>query len=153
MDVMTRSVSTALLLAVSIATVSARGSAVAEEKLGAGVTLTEATPISALYSRPQEFVGKTIRVDGVVSAVCEAMGCWMALAADDKSTQTVRFKVDHEAGIVFPLKARGLQASAQGVFEKIGDAEGKEAAGEDKTASDFGKTYQIKATGAVIQSK
>ncbi len=149
---MTRSVSTALLLAVSIATVSARGSAVAEEKLGAGVTLTEATPISALYSRPQEFVGKTIRVDGVVTGVCEAMGCWMALAADEKSSQTLRFKVDHEAGIVFPLKAKGMKASAQGVFEKIGDAEGREAASEDKSATEFGKTYQIKATGAVIKT-
>ena len=43
------------------------------------------------------------------------------------------------------------------MFEKIaaGDAEGKEAAAEQQAttgkASDFGTTYQIKATGAVIR--
>jgi hypothetical protein len=124
-----------------------------DEKLGAGVTLTEATPIKDLYESPAKFVGKTIRIDGVVTAVCESMGCWMALATDEASakTQTIRFKVDHEAGIVFPLKSKGMKASAQGVFERIGDAEGREAASEDKNAPDFGKTYQIKATGAVIR--
>jgi hypothetical protein len=139
------------VLALAVGTLGAQ--APPEEKLGAGVTLTEATPIKDLYESPAKFVGKTIRIDGVVTAVCESMGCWMALATDETSakTQTIRFKVDHEAGIVFPLKSKGMKASAQGVFERIGDAEGREAASEDKNAPDFGKTYQIKATGAVIR--
>jgi hypothetical protein len=131
-------------------TLAARGPA-GDEKLGAGVTLTEATPIAKLYEKPQDFIGKTIRVDGTVTAVCTEMGCWMALGDDEKGTRTVRFKVDHGVNIVFPVKAKGMKASAQGVFEKIADAEGHEAASEDKTASAFGKTYQIKATGAVLK--
>jgi hypothetical protein len=128
-----------------------------EDKLGAGVTLDAATPIAELYATPEKFVGKTIRVDGIVTAVCQEMGCWMALGHDEKGEQTVRFKVDHGAGIVFPVKAKGRKASAEGVFERIaaGDKEGQEAAHEHtsalKASSEFAKTYQIKVTGAVLR--
>ncbi len=128
--------------------------AMSDEKFGAGVTLAEATPIATIYAKPAEFVGKTIRIDGVVTAVCQEMGCWMALSTDDKGTQTIRLKVDHAAGITFPIAAKGKNASAQGVFEKIAadDKEGKEAAGEaGAKAGDFGATYQLKATGAVVK--
>ena len=131
--------------------------AVADEKLGAGVTIKEATAIKDLYASPEKFVGKPIRIDGVVTGVCTAMGCWMALAAADKPEQTVRFKVDHGVAIVFPISAKGKQASAEGVFEKIGagDGEAKEAAREQTAAqpnaSKFGTMYQIKASGAVIK--
>jgi hypothetical protein len=123
------------------------------------VSLTEATTIKALYDAPERFVGKTIRIDGVVTAVCEEMGCWMALGETAKSENTVRMKVDHSSGIAFPVAAKGKTASAEGVFEKIadGDKESKEAAAEHaahaKTTSpsDFGKKYQLKATGAIVR--
>jgi hypothetical protein len=85
------------------------------------------------------------------------MGCWMALADSAESSQTVRFKVDHDGALVFPMAARGKRASAEGVFERIdaGDKEGNEAAREQlatqPTASDFGKKYQVKVTGAVLK--
>ena len=136
----------------AVAVVSAAG----DEKFGKGVSLTEATSIKALYETPDKFVGKTIRIDGVVTAVCEEMGCWMALGETDKAENTVRLKVDHESGIVFPIAAKGKSASAEGVFEKIaaGDKEAKEAAAEHAAhtkGSDFGKKYQLKATGAIIK--
>ena len=131
--------------------------AVADAKLGAGVTIKDVTAIAELYASPEKFVGKPVRIDGVVTAVCTEMGCWMALASPDKPEQTVRFKVDHGVAIVFPISARGKEASAEGVFEKIGagDEEAKEAAREhtaaQPNASTFGTTYQIKASGAVIK--
>ena len=139
---------------VSVVAVRAAGQA---DKLGAGVTLAEATPIADLYAAPEKFVGKTLRIDGVVSAVCTEMGCWMALAPADKPDQTIRFKVDHGTAIVFPISAKGKQASAEGVFEKIAaaDHEGNEAAREQTSAqpnaSKFGTMYQVKALGAVIK--
>lgn len=119
---------------------------------GAGVTLNDATPIKALLERPAEFVGKTIRVDGIATGVCQHMGCWMAVApTDDPAGTTVRLKVD-DGVIVFPVTAKGKQVSAQGVFEEVATAEAKEAAGEhaahDPKAS---KTYQLKATGALVR--
>ena len=126
-----------------------------DTKLGAGVALKEATPIASLIERPQEFVGKTVRVDGVATAVCEAMGCWMAVAPEgDTKGATVRLKVEHDGEIVFPVSAKGRKVSAEGVFEAVGpdDHESKGAAGEHaKHDTKASKTYQIKATGAVIK--
>ena len=66
-----------------------------ETKLGAGVSLKDATPVALLLEQPENFVGKSIRIDGVATAVCSAMGCWMAVAADnDPKGPTVRLKVD-----------------------------------------------------------
>ena len=60
----------ALAFVLSVVTIRAG----ADEKLGAGVTLAEATPIADLYATPEKFIGKTVRIDGVVSAVCTEMG-------------------------------------------------------------------------------
>jgi hypothetical protein len=140
----------------AVAVVSAAPGRPGEDKYGKGVSLTEATSIKALYESPDKFVGKTIRIDGVVTAVCEEMGCWMAVGETERAENTVRLKVDHDAGIVFPIAAKGKTASAEGVFEKIsdGDKEAKEAAAEQTAAtkaSDFGKKYQLKATGAIVR--
>jgi hypothetical protein len=125
----------------------------AEEKLGTGVSLKEVTPIVALSERPADFVGKTIRIDGVATAICEHMGCWMAVAPEgDPKGTTVRLKVE-DGVIVFPVSAKGKKVSAEGVFEEVkgSDAEGKEAAGEHaKHDAKASKTYQLKATGAII---
>lgn len=129
----------------------------AEESFGSGVTLKEVTSIQKLYENPDEFVGKTIRVDGFIDAVCEDMGCWMALADIADGSKIVRLKVE-DGVIVFPISAKGKAASAEGVFEKIAatDAEGHEAAAEQTSgatgmAAEFGKRYQIKAAGAIVR--
>jgi hypothetical protein len=124
-----------------------------ETKLGAGVSLKESTPINALLDKPQDFVGKTVRVDGVATEICQHMGCWMAVAPEGSTSGgTVRLKVD-DGVIVFPASAKGRKVSAEGVFEVVGkDEESKEAAGEHaKKDTKAQKEYQLKATGAVIQ--
>ena len=142
------------LLAAAVLALGTVAFAAQDTKLGAGVTLKEATPIKALIETPADYVGKTVRIDGVATAVCENMGCWLAVAADEaKDARTVRLKVE-DGVIVFPMSAKGKQVSAEGVFEEIEakDDHGTEAASEhahkDKNAS---KKYQIKATGAVIK--
>ena len=142
------------LICATVLAAAATLTAAQETKLGSGVTLKEATPVNALIAKPADFVGKTIRVDGVATAVCEEMGCWLALSADGtKDSKTVRLKVE-DGVIVFPMSAKGKNVSAEGVFEEVGatDEHAKEAAGEhakhDATAS---KSYQIKATGAIIK--
>lgn len=127
----------------------------AETKYGAGVTLAAATPIKELYASPDKYVGKTVRVDGVVTAVCTEMGCWLAIGAAENPDQAVRFQADHDGKIVFPISLKGKKASAEGVFVKIGanDHEAKEAAGEhahsQPKAAEFGSKYQFQVTGAV----
>jgi hypothetical protein len=136
------------VVALAVVTVSA------ETKLGAGVTLKEATPVKSLIEKPADYVGKTIRVDGVATAVCEHMGCWMAIAPENDPTgTTVRLKVE-DGVIVLPVSAKGKKVSAQGVFEVVDekDGEAKEAAGEHaKKDPKASKSYQLKGTGVVIQ--
>jgi hypothetical protein len=128
------------------------------DTFGGGVTLPTVTPLASVIARPADFEGKSVRVEGVVTAVCEVAGCWMALAPSTAAPgQTLRFKVD-DGVIVFPLTARGRRASAQGVVERIArhDAHGREAAAEhahqegrhpDAPASTL---WHVRATGAVV---
>jgi hypothetical protein len=130
--------------------------AASDEKLGKGVTLTEATPLKAVFETPEKFVGKTIRIDGFVTAVCQEMGCWMALGESAEAENSIRLKVTHDGKIVFPISAKGKAVSAEGVFVKVSatDKESKEVIKEQAEVmkvSDFSKTYQINATGAVIK--
>jgi hypothetical protein len=125
----------------------------AETKLGSGVSMTEATPIRALIDKPADFKGKRLRIDGIATAVCTHMGCWMAVAAEDAPDgPTVRLKVD-DGVIVFPVTAKGKKVSAEGVFEPVGNhAESQEAAGEHaKSDSKASQAYHLKATGALIR--
>lgn len=169
------------LLCAGMLALAATVSAADETKLGAGVTLKEATPIQSILDKPADFVGKTVRIDGTATAVCEEMGCWLAVSTGEgPDAKTIRLKVEHGAGIVFPISAKGKQVSAEGVFEKVSTAEDKEAAGEHakheaaakqdpkmkhdpktphaapsehdaKHAEHTSAAYQIKATGAVIK--
>ena len=124
-----------------------------ETKLGTGVTIEQATPIAAIAKAPADYVGKTVRVDGVATAVCEMMGCWMAVAESDaKDAPTVRLKVEHEGEIVFPMSAKGKKVSAQGVFEvAVGEGEEHAAGGHATHQPLTAENYQIKATGAIIR--
>jgi hypothetical protein len=157
-------VGTALLLAGAVI-----GAAeTAGTKYGTGVAVQQATSIADVAAKPDQFVGKTVRVDGVVEAVCENMGCWMQLK-DEKSASMLRIKVD-DGVIVFPVTAKGKKASAEGVIEKVdvvaenahhAEMAAKEVKDATKTATDAAHaahatpaatkaTYQLKATGALI---
>lgn len=140
----------ALIVAAVVAAVVGVGAQ--ETKLGAGVTLKDSTPIAALAATPADFVGKTVRIDGVATAVCTEMGCWMAVAPEGDTTgTTVRLKVE-DGVIVFPVSAKGKKVSAEGVFEKVAAGDAQEAAGEHaKQDPKASQDYQIKTTGAIIR--
>jgi len=125
-----------------------------DTKLGAGVTLEQPTPIAAIAKTPADYVGKTVRVDGVATAVCEMMGCWMAVAESDAAdAPVVRLKVEHDGAIVFPMSAKGRKVSAQGTFEAVkDDGEGHDAAMEHAQHDPRAVAqFQINATGAIIR--
>ena len=84
---------------------------------GQGVTLTEETAISSILDNPEVYVGKTVRVSGLVVDVCSTRGCWIYLAGD-RDFEKIRIKVT-DGEIVFPMEARGKQASVEGVVESM----------------------------------
>ncbi len=87
------------------------------ETYGDGVTLTEAVAIDTLLASPDDYVGKVVRVDGVITGVCKKRGCWMQVT-DPESGNGVRIKVE-DGVIVFPYTSMGREAAAEGVFEAI----------------------------------
>jgi hypothetical protein len=143
------------VLIAAVLALSVPGGLLSDETIGAGVKLKDATPIAAIVKAPKDYVGKTVRIDGVATAVCQEMGCWMAVAESDaKDAPVLRLKVEHEGAIKFPMSAKGKKVSAEGVFQAIGgdDAHGKEAAHEHaKTDAKASTQFQITATGAVIR--
>lgn len=136
----------ALLLVTAFCAVSVVAAAGAEKgtKYGEGVKLATSVKVADLLATPADYIGKTVRVDGIVRGVCQAMGCWIQIADDEKS-HGIQFKVD-DGVIVFPKDAKGRRASAEGTFETIGE-DSEDAAAESKDAA---PKYRIKATGAII---
>jgi hypothetical protein len=133
---------------------SASLAAAADTTLGSGVTLETATPIADVIATPASFAGRTIRVEGVVTAVCEHMGCWMTLAppgASGEHAATLRLKVE-DGVIVFPVSARGRTAVAQGVVARIGGGDHHAAGHAGAAGADAAKTsYQLEVTGAILR--
>jgi hypothetical protein len=100
-------------------------------------------------------------VKGPIVDVCEEMGCWLAIASD-KDFQSIRFKVD-DGVIVFPMSAKGLTATVEGVIavSMLSEADqitqGQEMAKEMKMPFDPKSvkgpklSIMIKGEGAEIQ--
>lgn len=84
---------------------------------GDGVTLDQAVEIETLLANPDDYVGRKVRVDGVITGVCKMRGCWMQIT-DPESGNGVRVKVE-DGVMVFPYTSMGYEAQAEGVFEAI----------------------------------
>ena len=106
-----------LSLVVYAVAAAAPASAGETETYGDGVTLTEAVAIDTLIANADEYVGKKVRVDGVITGVCKKRGCWMQVT-DPESGNGVRIKVE-DGVIVFPYESMGQKAAAEGIFEAI----------------------------------
>ena len=54
------------------------------EHFGLEFTLETSLPAGTVLTNPKEYVGKTVRVTGKVSDVCQKMGCWMVITDADQ---------------------------------------------------------------------
>lgn len=128
---------------------------------GAGVQVTEATPVAKILADPDAYVGKKVRIEGKVTDVCPMAGCWMEL---DQEGKTIKVKVD-DGVIVFPTTAKGQPAVAEGVVESTPMTKEKYVAWLAHLAEEKGEKFdpatvgdgpfrilQIKGTGARIGS-
>lgn len=153
---MTRISRVALVLALALAVALPAAAAT----YGKGVTLKETTKISDLIANADKYVGKTVKVEGLITDVCAKRGCWMMIASD-KEFQSIRFKVE-DGVIVIPMEAKGKKAVAEGTFAKIELTKEQALEHAKHMAEEQGKPfdpnsvtgpstiYQLKGTGAVI---
>ena len=128
-----------------------------ERVLGRGLTLEQSTPISTLLAAPQDYAGKVIRIEGVITEVCTRHGDWLKVATP-RSGSGILVKVDG-TGISFPPDCVTRPISVEGVVEAGGD---ETAAGHDDRHEDEdppqvcaamtreGVPFHLRVTGAVI---
>jgi hypothetical protein len=120
-----------------------------KKQFGAPITETATTSLPALLQEPGKFGGKTVRTEGVVSAVCKSMGCWMEIA-DESGSAHIKM-----AGHSFfiPKDASGHRAVVQGKMVSSPDEEGGACAAKDNCRGEAEKQtgrvakIEIEATG------
>jgi hypothetical protein len=129
---------------------------------GEPLTGTDTVKISQLLSDPDDYLDKVVRVEGLVTGVCEKRGCWLSIASEDEEFKEIRVKVD-DGVIVFPLEAKGKHAIAEVVFVKIEMSMEQTLKYREHQAKEHGEDfdpgtvteplvfYQIKGSGAVIR--
>ena len=129
---------------------------------GEPLTGKDIIPIHQLLEDPAPYLGEVVRVEGLVTGVCEKRGCWMSLASDEKEFEEIRIKVD-DGVIVFPMEAKGKRAVAEGVLTKVEMTMEQTLAYKKHHAEEHNEEfdpasvteplvfYQIKGTGAVIR--
>lgn len=131
------------------------------EKLGAEIKSNQKVKISEIMNIPDEFVGKTVLVEGNVLDVCTEAGCWMDIASDVPN-QKIKIKVK-DGDIIFPVEAKGKSALVEGIVYSIELTEEEAMEYYKHMAEDAGKEfdstsitgpitlYQIKGLGAEIK--
>lgn len=115
---------------------------------------SEVVSYSDFLTKMDEMNGKEVILKGTVADVCQAMGCWMTLSADGKTT---RIKTEHE--FFLPKDVAGREAIVSGKFmiSEISEEDAKHFNDESKnptvkTEDIKGpqKAFEMSATGIVI---
>lgn len=119
-----------------------------KKQFGAPITEAKTTALPDIIKEPAKYGGQTVRTEGIVSAVCKSMGCWMEIA-DESGTAHIKM-----AGHSFfvPREASGHRAVIQGKMLASAD-EGAACAAKDGCREDAEKDtgrvakVEIEATG------
>lgn len=133
------------------------------EKYGKEITLKEKTNISDILSNPEDYVDKTVLVEGEVLDVCPMAGCWIEVASNVEG-EKIKVKVK-DGEIVFPMEAKGKDALVEGKVYKIDltveeaveyyehQAEEKGEEFDPSTVTEAITIYQLKGLGAEIEKE
>ena len=129
-------------------------------ELGKPLELAETTALTDLLARPADYVGKTVKVRGEITEVCQMMGCWVMLRDDAGSMLRVKVR---DGEIVFPADSAGRVATVEGVFERLELTKEQAIAAARHEAEEQGRkfdpelvkgprtVYQVQGVGARIQ--
>ncbi|MBC8316420.1 MAG: DUF4920 domain-containing protein [Desulfobulbaceae bacterium] len=129
--------------------------------LGEKLILDKKTLVSEINDEPEKYLGKRVRIEGIIIEVCAARGCWVEISSD-VPFQKIQVKVV-DGEIIFPMEAKGRTAAVEGLVEKLelshaqslayarhkADEQGKEFDPSQVTGPT--KIYRIRGLGAVIK--
>jgi hypothetical protein len=99
-------------IAISLVLLFPLSLAAAAGKFGAPLGASPKVALADLVKDAVSYSGKTVKTEGVVSAVCQGSGCWMTLKSGDQSVR-VTFK---GYGFFVPIESAGATATLEGVF-------------------------------------
>ncbi len=99
------------------------------QKVGDEISLAVVTPINTILEKPEEYLGKTLVIEGKVNGRCAGSGCWVSLARE--GTDDVFYVKSDDHSFVFPEKSVGCNIKVQGDL-MVMDPSGKEKKHEHK---------------------
>ncbi len=73
----------------------------------------QAIPLATVAAKPADWTGKEILVEGVITSVCQEMGCWIDIAADT-TKGALPMHIDFQHKFFVPPKAKGMKARVLG---------------------------------------
>lgn len=108
-----------------------------------------AVALSAVIDDPEAYTGQVVRTEGEISAVCQAMGCWMELR--DAQARAVRVPMAGHSFFV-PRDVSGRRALVEGPLRvrPLSVAEREHLAAEGATATHVG--LELSATSVVVRA-
>ena len=111
--------------------------------VGANVGAAEVVKTADLLASPRDYVGKRVRLEGNVSAMCEHRRAWFTVQADDRSGRAVR--VVAAPAFLVPAGSVGKRVRTEGVVELAAQQAGSRGGTED------GNRVLLRATGAELR--
>ncbi len=81
---------------------------------GAAFTDAKAVSLKDVLADVGKFSGKTIKIEGEITEVCQEKGCWLVVT-DGKQEMRVKFK---DYGFFVPKDASGRKVILEGIVEK-----------------------------------
>lgn len=124
--------------------------AAGEQAFGAPLATARASvPLRAVIDDPEAYTGQVVRTEGEISAVCQAMGCWMELR--DEQARAVRVPMAGHSFFV-PRDVSGRRALVEGPLRvrPLSVAEREHLAAEGATATDVG--LELSATSVIVRA-
>ena len=121
------------------------------EHFGLEFTLNDSIPAGTVLTNPDEYVGKTVRVTGKVSDVCQKMGCWMVITDADQhmriTTKDHKFFVAKDgAGAMCDLEGTVVKREANPARTAHYKSEQSEGAPMPQAEEAGQATYEIVAS-------
>ena len=132
---------------------TAEASELPKDQYGVEFTLAKAEPVTGLLADPKPHVGKTVRVSGEVTTVCQKAGCWLVMRGDEGDTLRVTMK---EHGFAVAKDIAGRTAHVEGeVIEHAVDPETvahfKSETDADGDVPEEGKTHVYEIVASAVQ--
>lgn len=119
------------------------------QRFGAPVVEKQAASIAKLARKPARFVGRTLRIEGVVKDVCQGQGCWVEVQ-DAKGASFIAKSIDES--VLLPKDCKGQRIVVQGVVTAL-PAKGHDHGAEVAAHECPTPNYVLSTQGAELVAK